>query len=127
MIGYTAGVWDLFHVGHLRLLQRVRGMCDKMWSLKPGFVFLTVIKKSGNIRYKQHGGDNCIRMNTQCVEDKHNWADINILGKTYKGPAYVGRFLDDYYGRWWEEDLEWHWFNSPIYFNYQNLLKGKIC
>lgn len=30
MTGYTAGVWDLFHVGHLRMLQRVRRMCDVM-------------------------------------------------------------------------------------------------
>lgn len=29
-VGYTCGVFDLFHVGHLILLERCKAMCDKL-------------------------------------------------------------------------------------------------
>jgi glycerol-3-phosphate cytidylyltransferase len=30
VVGYTSGVYDLFHIGHLNILRNARSMCDKL-------------------------------------------------------------------------------------------------
>ena len=29
-LGYTTGVYDIFHIGHLNLISRARGLCDRL-------------------------------------------------------------------------------------------------
>jgi glycerol-3-phosphate cytidylyltransferase len=30
VVGYVPGAWDMFHIGHLRILQRARSQCDHL-------------------------------------------------------------------------------------------------
>lgn len=30
VVGYASGVFDLFHIGHLRILQRAKALCDRL-------------------------------------------------------------------------------------------------
>lgn len=44
-VGITVGVFDLFHVGHLNLLENCKAMCDKLIVAVCGDDYVTQVKK----------------------------------------------------------------------------------
>lgn len=45
IIGYTAGVWDLLHEGHLNILKETKKLCDKL--------VVGVVSDEGACKYKR--------------------------------------------------------------------------
>lgn len=44
-VGFTMGVFDLFHVGHLNLLERCKELCDYLIVAVCGDDYVTQVKK----------------------------------------------------------------------------------
>lgn len=105
VIGYTAGVYDLFHIGHLNLFKNAKGMCDKL------IVGVTVDEL---VQYKGKKAmipfEDRIEMVRSCVYvdaavPQYNMNKLEAckkLGATY---LFVG---DDWYGtdKWKEYEKE---------------------
>jgi len=54
IIGYTSGVYDLFHIGHLNLLNNAKKMCDKLIvGVTTDELMLDYKKKKSVIPYKE--------------------------------------------------------------------------
>lgn len=54
IIGYTTGVYDLFHIGHLKLLNNAKKMCDKLIvGVTTDELMLDYKKKKSVIPYKE--------------------------------------------------------------------------
>ena len=58
IIGYTTGVFDLFHIGHVRILKKAKSLCDK---LIVGVSTNGLVKKYKNI-YFIIGSDNLLKL-----------------------------------------------------------------
>lgn len=107
IIGYTTGVFDMFHVGHLRLLMNAKGMCDRLVvgvtiddlvmykNKKPIIPFEERIEIVRNIK--------CV----DCAIPQESMDKVVMCKKLSASYLFVG---DDWYGtdKWkkYEEELE---------------------
>jgi len=105
VIGYTTGVFDLFHIGHLNLLKNAKGMCDKLIvgvttdelvSYKDKHPIIPFVDRIEIIR------------NIKCVDAVVAQADFNKLSMCTKLKANIMFVGDDWYltEKWETYELE---------------------
>ena len=127
IIGYTAGVFDLFHIGHLNLLLNAKGMCDKL---------IVGVSTDELVRYKGKTPviPFCDRIeiirNLRCVDAVVPQNDMNKLEMCKKLKASVVFVGDDWYNseKWQEYERQFAEAGIEIvYFPYtQNVSSTQI-
>lgn len=118
IIGYTAGVYDLFHIGHLNLLKNAKGMCDKLIVGVTVDELVSYKNKKAFIPYEER-----IEMVRACryvdaVVPQENMDKLSMCKKLGASYLFVG---DDWYGtdEWKEYEKEFQENNIKIiYFPY---------
>ena len=118
IIGYTAGVYDLFHIGHLNLLRNAKGMCDK---LIVGVSTDELVKYKGKTPVIPFTDRIEIVRNIKCVDAVVAQTDMDKLEMCKKLKANVMFVGDDWYQspRWEEYEKEFAKANIKIvYFPY---------
>ena len=103
IIGYTAGVFDLFHVGHVNMLKTARGLCDKL---------IVAVSSDELVAYKNKESVICFE-DRKAVVESCKYVDI-VIGqydldkyKAYLKIKFDILFVgDDWYGKDQWRDLE---------------------
>ncbi len=127
IIGYTTGVFDLFHIGHLNMLRNSKAMCDK---LIVGVSTDILVKKSKNksptIPFKERMEIVKSVRYVDCVVPQENKNKLEAWKKLKFDLMFVG---DDWYGdnNWkkYEEQLKVHGVKI-IYFPYTKNVSSTI-
>lgn len=104
-IGYTSGVYDLFHIGHLNLLKNARGMCDK---LVVGVTVDELVTYKGKHSFIPFEDRAEIVRNIKWVDavvPQYNMDKVEMCKKLQADFLFVG---DDWYGteKWKEYERE---------------------
>lgn len=101
VIGYTAGVYDLFHIGHLNLLKNAKGMCDKLIVGVTTDDLVTYKGKHAMIPFEDRIE---IVRNIKCVDAAVPQSDMDKLAMCKKLGATILFVGDDWYGtdKWQE-------------------------
>ena len=118
IIGYTAGVFDLFHIGHLNLLKNAKGMCDKLIVGVTSDELATYKGKYPVIPFSDRLE---IVRNIRCVDAVVAQTDMNKLEMCKKLKANIMFVGDDWYQnpRWEAYEKEFKEANIQIvYFPY---------
>ena len=95
VIGYTAGVFDLFHIGHLTLLKNAKGLCDK---LIVGVTVDELVTYKGKKPMIPFSDRIEIVRNIRCVDAAVPQYDMDKLTMCKKLGASVLFVGDDWYG-----------------------------
>ena len=105
IIGYTAGVFDQFHIGHLNLLRNAKGMCDK---LIVGVSTDELVKYKGKSPVIPFSDRIEIIRNLRCVDAAVAQEDMDKLEMCKKLKATVMFVGDDWYksDKWQEYERQ---------------------
>lgn len=126
IIGYTAGVYDLFHVGHLNLLKNAKGMCDRLVVGVTTDELVSYKGKTATIPYEDRAEIvRCIKYVDAVVPQ----ADMDKLAMCKKLGASVLFVGDDWYGtdKWKEYEKEFETEGIRIvYFPYTKGISSTI-
>ena len=100
-VGYTCGVYDLFHIGHLNLLKNAKGLCDKLIVGVSTDELVAYKHKKAVIPFEERLE---IIRNIKCVDAAIPQDDLNKF-KAWEKLRFDMLFVgDDWYGdpRWKE-------------------------
>ena len=105
VIGYTAGVYDLFHVGHLNLLKNAKGMCDKLIVGVTTDELVSYKGKNAMIPFEDRAE---IVRSIKYVDAVVHQADMDKLKMCKKLGATILFVGDDWYGteKWQNYEVE---------------------
>ena len=92
IIGYASGTFDLFHVGHLKLLERARAQCDylvvgvhRTAAFKGGEICIPFEERTEILRACRYVD----RVVEACDEDTDDWERIHF-DRLFVGDDYLG-------------------------------------
>lgn len=126
IIGYTAGVYDLYHVGHLNLLKNAKGMCDRLVVGVTTDELVSYKGKTATIPYEVRAEIvRCIKH----VDAFVSQADMDKFTMCKKLGASVLFVGDDWYGtdKWKEYEKEFETEGIRIvYFPYTKGISSTI-
>lgn len=118
IIGYTAGVFDLFHIGHLNLLKNAKSMCDY---LVVGITIDSLVEYKGKQSVIPFEERIEIVRCLECVDAVVPQEDMDKLRMCQKLKATVMFVGDDWYGTEKWDQLEKDFENDGrkiVYFPY---------